>query len=659
MAAKQDFFISYNQADAEIAAWIAAQLKEAGYTVVIESEDFAAGGNFVQEMHRRLDECERVIAVLSPDYLTARYVHAEWGAAFRRDPTGELRLLVPVRVRPCQPGGLLAAIVYIDLAGLPEADAAPRLRTEIAKSLRSARQAIAGAAPLPSGPAAPAGVAAYARHQLPPPPRVFVGRDDDVAALLDQLARGEAGGAAICGSLQGMGGVGKTALALVVAHRLAGGYPAAQLYRDLRGADEKQRTPLAPAEVMRDLILALRPDCGQLPEDEERLGPLYRAVLAEAGPVLLLLDNAADAAQVEPLLPPPGCLLLVTSRQHFHLPDCLVRDLDSLPAAEAEQLLTRLVRNPARLAGHAAEAARLCAGLPLALKVFAGALDDESITPVPDLLAALREGKRHLTPVDAAFAVSESLLPEEARTAWRLLSIFTASFDLPAAAAVWEKEPAAARAPMQALVNASLVEFNADSARFRLHDLARQYGDRAALRGGARGGPPAPCPALHRGGRGIPAALSARRGARGRRAAALRPRAHPSRGRLRLVADTGGCAVRGAARLARRRCGLRRRGAVSSPPAYRLARSPAPRRPPGRRPAGRGRRARQSRPRPRRLGRRVPGHRVLRAAPGHRTRDRRPARGGQRARQSRQRPLRLGGRAQGHRVPRAGRGDQA
>jgi tetratricopeptide (TPR) repeat protein len=477
MAAKQNFFISYNKADAEIAGWIAAQLKEAGWSVVIQSEDFASGGNFVLEMHRRLEECERVIAVLSPDYLTAKYVHAEWGAAFRRDPTGELRLLVPVRVRPCQPPGLLASIVYIDLAGVPEADAAQRLRGEIAKSLRSAERAMAGAATLPSGPATPAGVAAYARHQLPPPPRVFVGRDDEVAALLDQLARGEAGGAAICGSLQGLGGVGKTALALVVAHRLAGGYPAAQLYRDLRGADEKQRTPLAPAEVMRDLILAMRPDCGQLPDDADRLGPIYRSVLAEAGRVLLLLDNAAGAAQVEPLLPPPGCLLLVTSRQHFHLPDCLVRDLDSLPAEEAEKLLARLLRDPARLAGHAAEAARLCGGLPLALKVFAGAIDDESITPVPELLGALRAGEHRLTPVDAAFAVSESLLPEETRAAWRLLSIFTASFDLPAAAAVWEKEAAAARAPMQALVNASLVEFNAESARFRMHDLARQFCD--------------------------------------------------------------------------------------------------------------------------------------------------------------------------------------
>jgi tetratricopeptide (TPR) repeat protein len=317
------------------------------------------------------------------------------------------------------------------------------------------------------------------RHQLPPPPAVFTGRDEELGDLLAKLDGDDASGAAISATpahgLQGMGGVGKTALAVVLAHRLAARYPGAQLYRDLHGADPEHRQPLTPAEVMRDFILALHPEAEQLPEELDQLGRIYRSVLTDAGRVLLLLDNAANTAQVRPLRPPPGCLLLVTSRQHLTLPGLVVRDLDCLAPDKAAALLLQLAP---RVAAHAPEAARLCGGLPLALEVFAGAINDQSLTPVPELLTRLQAGEEKLAPVDAAFTVSESLLPEETRAAWHLLSVFTAGFDLPAAAAVWEKEPAAARAVMQALVNASLVEFNADNARFRLHDLARLFCDR-------------------------------------------------------------------------------------------------------------------------------------------------------------------------------------
>lgn len=310
-------------------------------------------------------------------------------------------------------------------------------------------------------------------HALPPVSRIFIGREVEEEELLALLRDGDAAGAAISGSLQGMGGVGKTALAVVLAHRLSERYPGAQLYRDLRGADE--RRPLSPAEVMRDFIVALHPRVGQLPEDLEALGGIYRSVLSEAGRVLLLLDNAADAEQVRPLQPPPGCLLLITSRQRFTLPGLVVRDLDCLAPEKAAALLLRLAPP---VGDHADEGAQLCGGLPLAIEVFAGAINNESLTPVAELLDRLRPGAASLSKVDAAFAVSEGLLPDVTRTAWHLLSIFTASFDVSAAAAIWEREPTAARAVLQALVNANLVEFNKESARFRLHDLARQFCER-------------------------------------------------------------------------------------------------------------------------------------------------------------------------------------
>jgi hypothetical protein len=121
-AQKKDFFISYNKADRTWAEWIAWQLEESGgYSVVIQAWDFGPGGNFVLEMDRAIQECERVVAVLSPDYLTSLFTQPEWAAYFAQDSTSEKRLIVPLRVRECELKGLLAPIVYIDLVGKEEA----------------------------------------------------------------------------------------------------------------------------------------------------------------------------------------------------------------------------------------------------------------------------------------------------------------------------------------------------------------------------------------------------------------------------------------------------------------------------------------------------------------------------------------------------------
>jgi len=110
----KDFFISYNSADKDRAEWIAWQLEDAGYTTVIQAWDFGPGQNFVLAMQKAATEARRTIAVLSPDYLDAKFTTPEWAAAFVQDPTGEQRLLIPVRVRPVELAGLLKPIVYID-----------------------------------------------------------------------------------------------------------------------------------------------------------------------------------------------------------------------------------------------------------------------------------------------------------------------------------------------------------------------------------------------------------------------------------------------------------------------------------------------------------------------------------------------------------------
>jgi len=116
--ARRDFFISYTSADEDWAEWIAHVLEEAGYTVVIQKWDFRPGSNFVIEMQKALEFSDRLIAVLSPGYLAARFPQPEWAAVFAADPEGAQRRLVPVMVKRCEPTGLLCQVVQIRIHDL-------------------------------------------------------------------------------------------------------------------------------------------------------------------------------------------------------------------------------------------------------------------------------------------------------------------------------------------------------------------------------------------------------------------------------------------------------------------------------------------------------------------------------------------------------------
>jgi len=116
-------FISYTKADRQWAEWIGWILEEAGYSVTLDVWDFRPGHDFVQKMDEALKQCEKLIAVLSEDYLQADFTRPEWRSAFADDPQGEKRRLVFVRVRECQLDGLLKSRLYLDLVGASEATA--------------------------------------------------------------------------------------------------------------------------------------------------------------------------------------------------------------------------------------------------------------------------------------------------------------------------------------------------------------------------------------------------------------------------------------------------------------------------------------------------------------------------------------------------------
>ena len=302
-------------------------------------------------------------------------------------------------------------------------------------------------------------------REVPPPPADFTGREEELRELLASI---QMGGVTISG-LQGMGGIGKTALALKLVELLKPRYPDAQFFLDLKGASTQ---PLTVAEALAHIVRAYHPTA-KLPDCESELRGLYLSVL-NGQRALLLMDNATNAEQVEPLIPPVGSLLLVTSRQHFTVPGLAAKDLDTLSAADARKLLLTIAP---RIEMQADEIATLCGHLPLALRLAATAiLKYRNLSP-EDYIRRLQDQQERLQLIDASLTLSYELLHEELRERWRWLAVFPDTFAGDAAAAVWKVEVDQAKYVLGELMAASMVEWNETSDRYHLHDLARLFAD--------------------------------------------------------------------------------------------------------------------------------------------------------------------------------------
>jgi tetratricopeptide (TPR) repeat protein len=304
-------------------------------------------------------------------------------------------------------------------------------------------------------------VAPLSAHGLPPLPAAphdFTGR----AAELDELLTHAEGVI-----LSGVGGVGKTALALVLADRLKARYPDAQFYLDLKGASDH---PLSVADALAHVLHAYHPTT-PLPSSEDELRELYRTALNDRR-VLLLLDNAAGRWQVEPLLPPASCFLLITSRQSFALSQLHTKHLDGLSPADARVLLLKIAP---RIEGRVGEIAKRCDYLPLTLRLAGSALAECATLTVDDYIQRLSEAQMRLHPIDAALNLSYDLLSEDLQHAWRALAVLPTTFDLAAATAVWNVEQGSAQDRLRELARYNLVEWDAIAARGRLHDQTHTF----------------------------------------------------------------------------------------------------------------------------------------------------------------------------------------
>jgi DNA-binding SARP family transcriptional activator len=380
-----------------------------------------------------------------------------------------------------------ALAVYADtrrlLADELGVDPRPELR-ELQQRILQADPALAE----PSSPVTEPAAAPVRPAQLPATVPDFTGRTSFVAELSEVLASAE-GRVMAVSAVAGIGGVGKTTLAVHVAHQARAAFPDGQLYVDLQGAGPRAAEP---ETVLGSFLRALGTPDAAVPDSLEERAALYRSVL-DGRRVLVLLDNARDAAQVRPLLPgTEGCAALVTSRVRMvDLAGAHLVDLDVMSPEEALQLFTRIVGEE-RVASEreaALDVVAACGFLPLAIRIAASRLAARRTWTVSVLAAKLADERRRLDELQAGdLAVKATfelgygqLEPAQAR-AFRLLGLADGpDISLAAAAAVLDLPVEDTEDLLESLVDTSLLE-SAAPGRYRFHDLVRLYARACAER---------------------------------------------------------------------------------------------------------------------------------------------------------------------------------
>lgn len=351
----------------------------------------------------------------------------------------------------------------------------------------AADQASANPENAPAAPAAPATPAVPAVPMLPGAlalPRDiadFTARED-VLARLDELVREDDPAHPRVLLVSGQPGLGKTAFALHAAHALADRFPDGQLSLDLAGMAP---APLPARDALGQVLRALGVEDGAVPAGTEERAGLFRALVRERR-LVLVLDNAADEAQVRPLLPGSGpAVTIVTSRNALPGLESVHRlRLDALAPTEAAALLARIAGRE-RIAAEpdaVAELARLCGYLPLALRIAGQRLVAREQLPVSRLVRQLAAEENRLDLLETgdlavrpAFALSYRRLPAEAQLVLRRCALIAGpDFTAPVAAMYAGLSAVRTERCLEELTDAGLVQL-ATPERYRLHDLVRLY----------------------------------------------------------------------------------------------------------------------------------------------------------------------------------------
>jgi tetratricopeptide (TPR) repeat protein/transcriptional regulator with XRE-family HTH domain len=356
---------------------------------------------------------------------------------------------------------------------------APEQRAALAEAALR-RPAPGAAPPLPA-------IALPVPRELPRPAADFTGRVDELAALrrlLDVERQGGLGGPVVITAIDGMGGVGKSALAIHAAHELTRAFPDGQLYVNLRGATAGVPA-LAPLAVLERMLRSLGLEPAAIPADAGEAAARFRS-LAAGRRLLVVLDDAHSAEQVRPLLPgSPTCAVVITSRQPLATLDGIrPLHLGVLPGDQALDLLGRIAGRERVVAEpEAAERiVHLCGGLPLAVRIAGAVLGSRPHWPLARLVRRLADERRRLDElragdldVRATFALSHLGLAEEDARVFRLLGVLPgSSFSVALVAALAQTDPERAENALERLRHAQLAH-RIEDGRYALHDLIRLF----------------------------------------------------------------------------------------------------------------------------------------------------------------------------------------
>jgi DNA-binding SARP family transcriptional activator len=337
----------------------------------------------------------------------------------------------------------------------------------------------------PSSGAEPVKVSVLPVRQLPPDVADFTGREDQVAELVRQLSPVSGQTFVPVAVICGLPGVGKTSLALHVAHRLRRQFPDGQFYVQMDGTSER---PGKPGDLLGEMLRAIGVQPADIPVGANERSAALRSALAGRR-VLVIADDAADASQITPLIPgDTNCAVIVTGRTILAtIPGAYLLRLDPLAPGEAMEMLARIVGRD-RVAAEPSASQELiaaCACLPLAVRIVAARLAARRSWPVAQLTAMITDKRTRLSALTttglaarASFALSYEALPEPGRRAFRLISLLG-----PSDFAEW---------PIASLLNVGdaheITELLADKCmltplgidgtgepRYHLHDLLRDY----------------------------------------------------------------------------------------------------------------------------------------------------------------------------------------
>jgi DNA-binding SARP family transcriptional activator len=333
----------------------------------------------------------------------------------------------------------------------------------------------------PTPASAPTGPRHHMPRHLPAPPQMFTGRIVELA----NLEKIHDASTVVITAIDGMAGVGKTALAVHAAHQMVDRYPDGQLFIDLHGYTHGL-APVEPGAALDRLLRSLGVAGERIPAGLDERAGLYRSRLADQR-MVIVLDNAATESQVAPLLPgAPGCVVLVTSRRRLAgLDHTHTLSLDTLPSAEAVALFSGSVSEP-RLAGQPPEVltelVELCGRLPLAIRIAAARLRSHPAWDLAYLVRRLRDQQHRLVELEAgqrsltvALDPSYQDLDADLQRTYRLLGLHPgADIDAYAAAALVDCALPAAGRLLEQLLEAHLLE-ELVPGRYRFHDLTRAH----------------------------------------------------------------------------------------------------------------------------------------------------------------------------------------